>query len=61
MDRIAEEISFCLKYEPEQDGTCRGAGGGKLRRVCVRCPNLIKERSEEKDAGDETPGRRDHV
>lgn len=61
MDRIAEEISFCLKYEPEQEGTCMGAGGGKLRRVCVQCPNFIRERSEEEDAGDETPGRRDHV
>ena len=61
MDRIAEEISFCLKYEPEQKGTCRGAGGGKLRRVCVRCPNFLREKRSEEDAGDETPGRRDHV
>ena len=31
------EYEMCLVYE--KDGECPGAGGRKLRRVCIYCPN----------------------
>ena len=39
---------MCLKYETGKE--CRGAGGRKLRRVCIHCPNFIRyERRKEKE------------
>ena len=31
------EYEMCLVYEKDKE--CPGAGGGKLRRVCIYCPN----------------------
>ena len=54
-ERIAEEIGFCLMYEAR--GTCTGAGGRKLRRVCVWCPNYRrKEKPKEKEEGKNAGG-----
>ena len=35
---------MCLKYD--QGVRCFGAGGGRLRRVCVLCPNYYKDGME---------------
>lgn len=31
------EYEMCLVYEKDRE--CPGAGGRKLRRVCIHCPN----------------------
>jgi len=38
--RITAEIQRCFTFEEEN--VCKGAGGRKLRQVCVWCPNYKK-------------------
>ena len=45
--RIEREIRWCMTWEP--GGKCLGAGGRKLRQVCVWCPNYQKERKEDEE------------
>ena len=47
-ERIREEIDHCLKYEPQERRMCFGAGGRRLRRVCIYCPNYT-EQEQRKD------------
>lgn len=48
--RIEKEIRWCMTYE---DGkTCKGAGGRKLRQVCVYCNNFRKGEGENNEKGD---------
>ena len=47
--RIEREIRFCLVYQDNQ--SCMGAGGQKLRQICVWCPNF--RRQKEKTEGDQ--------
>ena len=42
--RIDREIRFCLVYEDNH--SCMGAGGQKLRQVCVWCPNFRRQSEE---------------
>ena len=42
--RIGEEIRHCLVYVRDQ--ACRGAGGRKLRQVCIYCPNYRRWEKE---------------
>lgn len=44
--RIETEIRWCMTYE--DGGTCKGAGGRKMRQVCVWCANY-REGTEEND------------
>ena len=41
IDSVKQEIAWCLKYD--QADTCRGAGGLKLRQVCIWCPRYWKQ------------------
>ena len=45
-ERIRDEIEHCFKYEPEEKQICFGAGGRRLRRVCIYCPNYRDKREE---------------
>ena len=45
--RIEQELRWCLTFEEGQ--RCRGAGGRKLRQVCIWCPNYQKEEGEENE------------
>ena len=48
------EIEMCLVYEKGK--ACRGAGGRKVRSVCIYCPNYERwqeKREEEKTHGSE--------
>ena len=45
--RINGEISRCFTFKPER--TCKGAGGRKLRQVCVWCPNYRKGEGEKNE------------
>lgn len=62
-ERVKKEIGYCLMFEPEQREVCRGAGEHKRRRLCIWCPNYIKEEKERSDenARSKAPGRGDHV
>jgi len=42
--RIDREIRFCLVYE--ENHSCMGAGGQKLRSVCLWCPNFMRQAKE---------------
>lgn len=45
------EHEMCFLYDPDQENICPGAGGRKLRQVCVYCPNYerwIKRKEKEK-------------
>lgn len=35
--QIKTDIVMCLKYD--EGGICMGAGGRRLRRICIYCPN----------------------
>lgn len=41
---IKKDYVMCFTYEKEKE--CKGAGGRKLRRVCVYCPNYHPEEKE---------------
>lgn len=45
-ERVKQEIYFCFTYEKGK--SCIGAGGRKLRQVCVWCPCFKKEEKHEK-------------
>lgn len=45
--RIKEELRWCYTFE--EGKKCIGAGGRKLRQICVWCPNYQKERRMEED------------
>ena len=47
MQWVKTEIDMCLNYN--EGGTCYGAGGGRLRRVCVWCPNFKRREGTEGD------------
>ena len=47
--RINAEIRWCFTYEEEKK--CVGAGGRKLRRVCIWCPNFRKGEGEKNEKG----------
>ena len=60
MQWVETEIDLCLNYE--EGGTCLGAGGGRLRRVCVWCPNYRKPKTDQhsekiKEESDNNAGR----
>lgn len=44
--RIAAELRWCFTFEEGQ--RCKGAGGRKLRQVCVWCPNYRAEETGNK-------------
>lgn len=44
-ERISAEIRQCFTFEEMDKQKCVGAGGRKLRRVCIYCPNY-KERND---------------
>lgn len=50
LNRKKEEISYCFTFNPEEERTCFGASGRKLRQVCVYCTNWIRynKKMEEK-------------
>lgn len=48
--RIEADIRWCFTYE--EAGTCAGAGGRKLRSVCVWCPKYQKKEKKENEKGD---------
>ena len=48
--RINAEIRRCFTYEEEK--RCEGAGGRKLRQVCVWCPNYKRGEGKDNEKGD---------
>lgn len=44
--RISAEIRRCFTFDETDRRKCAGAGGRKLRRVCIYCPKY-KEGNEE--------------
>ena len=44
--RIKQEIKRCFTFDEKK--SCIGAGGRKLRQVCVWCPCFKKEEKHEK-------------
>lgn len=48
------EYEMCLVYEKDKE--CPGAGGGKLRRVCIYCPNYQRY-LKRKEVGDQNGDR----
>ena len=49
-ERVKREICWCMTRE--EGKTCRGAGGRKLRQVCVYCDNYQKGEGEKHEKGD---------
>lgn len=47
--RIEKEIQWCMTFEEKKP--CAGAGGRKLRQVCVWCPNYRKGEKKENEKG----------
>lgn len=46
--RIETELRWCFTFEQEQN--CKGAGGRKLRQICIYCPKYQKgEKKHEKN------------
>lgn len=45
-ERIEKEIAWCMTYDQAEE--CKGAGGQKLRRVCIWC-DKYKRKEEQKD------------
>lgn len=55
------EHEMCFLYDPDQENICPGAGGRKLKMVCVWCPNFKKQKekktnNEMKKEGEENAG-----
>ena len=40
------EIRWCLNFEENRAGLCRGAGGRKLKTLCVWCPCYMRQKKE---------------
>lgn len=47
---IGTEIEMCLVFEKGKE--CRGAGGRKMRMVCVHCPNFIRYQERKEKEGE---------
>lgn len=48
--RIEAEVRWCFTFEEKK--ACPGAGGRKLRQVCVWCPNYRRKEDGENEKGD---------
>ena len=44
--RIERELEWC--FTKDEGKSCKGAGGRKMRQVCVWCPCFKKEEKHEK-------------
>ena len=46
------EHEKCYTFDKDQENTCKGASGRKLRQVCIWCPNYQKGEKKENEKSD---------